>query len=174
MTSHTAHTRGTIVPKCKCSNLLRLQIGLASGTTHEPQSNVAHHPRIPVSMFIHPDPLLFIPFILRPKTWHRGPRPKAHWYMCADYNHYNYSPLNLSDVPVTHNFSSTGLSFRMNCWSSSGLINCFGVIQVASSTGNPFHSTKNSLTIFLFLLNFRHRNIFSISQYGSSTLGASS
>ena len=34
--------------------------------------------------------------------------------------------------------------------------------------------TKYSLIIFLFLLIFRHRNIFSISQYGSSMSGASS
>ena len=123
---------------------------MASKTTHEPQSNVARHSGIPISMFKHPDPLLFIPFILRPKIWHRGPCPKAHWYMCADYNHYNNSPLNSSDVPVTHNFSSTGLSSRTNCWSSSGLFNCYGVIQVASSTENPFHSTKNFFN-YLFI-----------------------
>ena len=121
-----------------------------------PSRNPNQHIHVPRS-------LLFSPFILRPKIWHRGPHPKAHWYMCADYNHYNYSPRNSSDVPVTHNFCSTGLSYRMNWWSSSGLINCSGVIQVASSIGNPCHSTKNSLTILLFLLTFCHRNIFSIS-----------
>ena len=94
---------------------------------------------------------------------------------CAQINnHDNYSPPYLSDVPITHNFCSTGLSSRINCWSSSGLIKCSGVIQVASSTEKPFHNTKYSLIIFLFLLIFCYRKIFSISQYGSSTSGASS
>ena len=42
---------------------------------------------IPISTFITPDPFLFDHFIPRPLIWHRGPRPRAHWYMCTDQNH---------------------------------------------------------------------------------------
>ena len=53
-------------------------------------------------------------FNYQPIIWHRGPRPRAHWYMCADaanyQNHHNYSPLSTSDVLITQTFSSWGLS----------------------------------------------------------------
>ena len=67
--------------------------GVASNRKNEPQNNVARSPRVPVSMSPPPEPHLTRYFNPRPFIWHRGPRPKAHWYMCTDGNHYNYSPL---------------------------------------------------------------------------------
>ena len=55
-------------------------------------------------------------FSYQPIIWHRGPRPRAHWYMCADVansqNYHNHSPLSMSDVIITQTFSSWGLSSR--------------------------------------------------------------
>ena len=53
-------------------------------------------------------------FSYQPIIWHRGPRPRAHWYMCADAaNSQNYhNPLSMSDVLITQTFSSWGLSSR--------------------------------------------------------------
>ena len=74
------------------------------------------------------------------------------------------TPPLLSDALITHSLSSFGLSSFKNCWSRSGLINCSWVIQVASLTGKPRHMTKYCLIIFLLILIFLHRRIFSISQ----------
>ena len=79
------HTHG--VPKSPDAELktsVDYNTRMASKTTNEPQTNVARHPTIPISIVIHPDPLLFNPFIPRPLIWHRGPRPEAHWYICTD------------------------------------------------------------------------------------------
>ena len=63
-------------------------------------------------------------FNYQPIIWHRGPRPRAHWYMCADaanyQNHHNYSPLSTSDVLITQTFSSWGLSSCRYCCSCPG------------------------------------------------------
>ena len=63
-------------------------------------------------------------FNSQPIIWHRGPRPRAHWYMCADaanfQNHHNYSPLSTSDVLITQTFSSGELSSRRYCCSCPG------------------------------------------------------
>ena len=83
-TSQRTHQRGTRVPRRKYSNQYRLQTGMASKNNQWTTDNVARHPVIPVSTFINPDPFLFGHFIPRPLIWHRGPRPRAHWYMCTD------------------------------------------------------------------------------------------
>ena len=51
-------------------------------------------------------------FNYQPIIWHRGPRPRAHWYMYADVanpsNCHNYSPPSMGGVLTTQNFSSWG------------------------------------------------------------------
>ena len=63
-------------------------------------------------------------FNSQPIIWHRDPRPRVHWYMCADaanyQNHHNYSPLSTSDVLITQTFSSWGLSSCRYCCSCPG------------------------------------------------------
>ena len=87
-TSQRTHQRGTRVPNCKNSNQYtnqyRLQTGMASKNNQWTTNNVARHPVIPFSTFINPDLFLFGHFIPRPLIRHRGPRPRAHWYMCTD------------------------------------------------------------------------------------------
>ena len=83
---------------CQCSLKPESQKGITDLWCDEQQSHsttdeISSSPRIPVSISELSEPHLFSSFILRPQIWHRGPRPKAHWYMCTDDNHYNYSPL---------------------------------------------------------------------------------
>ena len=61
--------------------------------SHSTTEEICSSPRIPVSISALSEPHLFDLTNPRPVIWHRGPRPKAHWYMCTDDNHYNYSPL---------------------------------------------------------------------------------
>ena len=92
-TSRIDTQRGTKVPRRKYSNQCMLQTGLASKTIHEPQSNVARHPGIPVSITNHPDPLLFIPLL---SNYRSGTEVLARGLIgtCAQINnHDNYSPL---------------------------------------------------------------------------------
>ena len=60
--------------------------------------------------------ITFRRFSYQPIIWHKGPRPRTHWYMCADaansQNYHNHSPLSMSDVLITQTFSSWGLSSR--------------------------------------------------------------
>ena len=58
------HTTGYQCPQTQVLKpVYVIDYGLASKTIHEPQSNVARHPGIPVSITNHPDPLLFIPLL---------------------------------------------------------------------------------------------------------------
>ena len=62
---------------------------MTSNNPTAPQNKSARHPESQsASQKVRATP--FSHFISRPKIWHRGPRPKAHWYMCTDYNHYRY------------------------------------------------------------------------------------
>ena len=80
--------------------------------TMRPQTKYAHFQGTPSSQIS----VTFGHFNYQPIIWHRGPRLKAHWYMCANVansqNHHNYSPLSMSDVLITQTFSSWGSSSR--------------------------------------------------------------
>ena len=81
------------LPRTRMSKRYVTTSGVTSKQQNAPQTNVARSPRVLVSISHWPRPHLFSIFNYRPTIWHSGPRPRAHWYMCTDGNHHNYSPL---------------------------------------------------------------------------------
>ena len=110
--SQETHTHAAELQETRITNRKDYRSGERARITMRPQAKCARSqgttsPQISVT---------FRRFSYQPIIWHRGPRPKAHWYMCADaansQNYHNHSPLSMSDVLITQTFSSWGLSSR--------------------------------------------------------------
>ena len=84
--SHTTHNGVPIVPRRKNANN-SCYIASASENDNEPHQHVARHPRISSQPQNYPDPVLFVHFWSKSFNQPRGPRPKAHWYMCIIEKH---------------------------------------------------------------------------------------
>ena len=88
----TQHTQTRAGYQCSLTRIIQKGLqrsGVTSNNPTAPQTKSARHPESQsASKKVRATP--FSHFISKPKIWHSGPHPKAHWYMCTDYNHYTW------------------------------------------------------------------------------------
>ena len=78
----TRHTMGCQTSPDAWMPITVVTLQVVSKNDNEPHQHVARHPRLSSHPQNHPDPVLFVHFWSKPFNQHRGPRPRAHWYMC--------------------------------------------------------------------------------------------